>query len=886
MTRVPPWRRYLRFFGADVKADVDDELSFHLETKASELIALGMSREAARREAARQFGDVREFRAICEQIGKEQVRKMEWSDYLGSWRQDMQYAFRMIRRNPGITVIAVLSLALGIGGSTALFSTVNAVLLRTLPYPDPTRLITLQETQKGFGTMSAAWENYLDWRKQNQSLDEIGVYRFTARSLTGPGIAPERLNGMEVSASLFAMLGAGPQLGRLFTANDDNPGAAPVVVLTYGAWQRRFGGKTDAVGRSINLNGVPVTIAGVLSESLRFPWQAEFFLPVGLQAGNMGGRGNHPGLNVLARLKPSISIEQAREEFNLIATRLERQYPESNTGNGIRITAFQERLNGQMKPTLLALFGAVGFLLVIACANTANLLLARAAARRREISIRLTLGSGAGRLVRQMFTESMLLAGLATILGVALAYAALPLVRFLIPESLLRISDVRIDLTALGFAVGAAMVTGLLFGLAPATHAWRLNPGKGLRDGGRSTTAGSGSAKVRAGLVVFQIAIATVLLAGAGLTIRSLSELMRVDPGFRTDRLLTLGIQNPQLNNTQIQVAFFDRVLDRVRVLPGVEAASAVYCLPLVGFGCWSSVFVTSENPKPQRDQIPNANFNAIYPGYFKAMGIPLLRGRDFDQRDREGSPPVMIVNESFARRFYPNQEVIGKRIKQDWPEGDSPFMEVIGVVGDARRESLDAPGRAEAFKTSRQTGLVGANLVIRTAVEDPLSLVSAIRNEIADIAPDLALFDVRTMEQYLERNAAPRRSPMLVLVVFAVLALSMAAIGLFGVISYLVTQRTSEIGVRVAIGAQPSQILGLIMSQGGRLVLIGVAIGTAAAIPLARALRSMLYGVQPSDPVTLGSVVLVLTFVALTASLVPALRAMRMDPLVALRYE
>ena len=800
---------------------------------------------------------------------------------------DLRYALRMLLKNPGFTLVAMITLALGIGGNTAIFSIVDAVLIRPLPYHEPDRLVAISEFHRGQGReISVSWWNFRDWRDQNQVFEQISAVQGASFILTEMG-EPERIVGLNVSASFFATLRSQPALGRDFLSEDDAVGANRTVIISHALWQRRFSSDPAALGKTIELNSRPYTVIGVLPSDFRFFFESDIFAPIGLNGDEMGGRGNHPGMYVVARLKSGITIERARADMDAIAARLEKQYPESNSGNGIRLVTLAERFAGSLTTALFVLLGAVGFVLLIACANVANLLLARAATRRKEVAIRTVLGAQRGRIIRQMLTESVLLALLGAALGLLLAEWGLRSLVALIPENIRRVADIRLDASVLGFTVAVSLGTAVIFGLAPAFQSTSGDLQEGLKEGGRTSVTGFRRLSLRNILVASEIALALMLLIGAGLTIRSFVQLQKVNPGFRTERLLTMPVNLPgaRYPKDDQRVLFFKNLLDRIRSLPGVEAASGVTCLPLIG-GCWDSIYLIEGRPIPRREDLLNADFNTAQPGYFHTMGIPILKGRDFDERDLMDREPVLIINESFARQNWPNEDPLGKRVKQDWPEGTGAWMTVIGVVGDVKRRGLDVPFKAEGYKASRQTAPGSLQLVIRTSVTDPQMLAQTVRREIQQMDANLPVFNVRTMDFYAERTMAPRRFPMLLLTIFAAVALVLAAVGIYGVMSYSVTQRTHEMGIRIALGARAEDVRRLVVRHGFTLALAGILAGLAGAFALTHLLSTLLFGVEPTDPLTFGGVSLLLIAIAGVACYLPARRATRVDPIIALRYE
>jgi predicted permease len=800
--------------------------------------------------------------------------------------QDIRYSIRVLLKSPGFTAVALLTLTLGIGANSAIFSVVNAVLLRPLPYEESEKLVFISERSPVLEGMSVAYPNYLDWREQNGVFESIGVYRRTSFNLTGNG-EPERLVGGEVSAHLFDALKTKPALGRTFLAEEDRPGAAPVVVLGNGMWQRRFGKSADVIGQTITLNAKAHTIIGVMPPGFRFPSGVDLWVPVGLNADNPSWvRGNHPGLYAVARLKQGVTTPQAQAEMDTIAARLEQQYPQSNSGSRVTITPLFARIVGDVRPALLVLLAAVGFVLLIACANVANLLLARAAARQKEIAVRMALGATRSRLIRQLLTESVMLSVAGGALGLLLAVWGIDLLLAISPDNIPRFAEIKLDNRALFFTAAVAILTGVLFGLAPALHASKLNLNETLKEGGRSATAGLRHQRGRSLLVVAEVAIALVLLISAGLLIKSFLRLQQVDPGFNPDNVLTAGIPLPRTKYLEPpkRIAFYEALFSRIAALPGVEAVGAVDELPVESGS--QTYFVVEDRPIPPREEIPLTEYSLVSTGYFKAMGLRLLKGREFDGRDGRDAPSVCIIDENFAGQYWPGQDPIGKRLKYGGADPANPWSTVVGLVANVKYNGLDRESpRVQLFLPYTQSTFLGASLVIRAA-GDPKDLAAAVRNEVSAIDPDLPIYQIRTMNEVLRESVAPRRLYMTLLAVFAGVAMVLAAIGLYGVMAYTVTQRTHEIGIRMALGAQQRDVLRLVVGQGMALALGGVAIGLIAAFALTRLVSSLLFAVSATDPVTFLVISLILTGVALGATFIPARRATRVDPMVALRYE
>jgi putative ABC transport system permease protein len=800
--------------------------------------------------------------------------------------QDIRYSIRVLLKSPGFTAVALLTLILGIGANTAIFSVVNAVLLRPLPYEEPEKLVFISERSPVLEGMSVSYPNYLDWREQNGVFESIGVYRRVSFNLTGSG-APERLAGGEVSADLFNALKAKPAVGRTFFAEEDRPGAEPVVVLGYGLWQRRFGKNADVIGQTVMLNSKTHTIIGVMQPDFRFPSGVDLWVPVGLNADNPSWvRGNHPGLYAVARLKGGVTISQARAEMDTIAARLEQQYPQSNAASGVTITPLFNRIVGDVRPALLVLLAAVGFVLLIACANVANLLLARAASRQKEVALRMALGATRSRLIRQLLTESVLLSVVGGAFGLLLAVWGVDLLVAISPNNIPRFAEIGLDNRVLGFTAAIALLTGILFGLAPALNASKPNLNEMLKEGGRSATAGFRRQRVRSLLVISEVAIALVLLISAGLLIKSFLRLQEIDLGFNPDNVLTAGVPLPRTKylEPQKRIAFYESLFPRIAALPGVEAVGAVSELPTEGGS--QTYFVVEDRPLPPREETPLTEYSLVSTGYFKAMGLRLLKGREFDGRDTRDAPFVCIIDENFAEQYWPGQDPIGKRLKYGGADPGNPWSTIVGVVANVRYQALDQESpRVQIFLPYTQSTFLGASLIIR-AGGDPKDLAAAVRAEVLAIDPDLPVYDIRTMNEVLKESVAPRRLYMTLLGIFAGVAMILAAIGLYGVMAYSVTQRTHEIGIRMALGAKAGDVLRLVVGQGMALALAGVAIGLVAAFALTRLLSSMLFEVSATDPGTFIIISLILAGVALGACFVPARRATRVDPMVALRYE
>ncbi len=801
--------------------------------------------------------------------------------------QDLRYAFRTLARSPGFTTIAILTLALGIGANTAIFSVVRAVLLQSLPFPESERLVVLRERHSRTGEMGVAWPTFLDWRERGRGLQGLAGFRMTRWNISGTR-EPDLLRGAEVSASFFPLLGVRPALGRVFAETEDRPGATRTVLLSSELWRSRFGGDRSILGRSVNLDALPYVVVGVLPPSFNFfPERVDLYTPVGLNGADPGwlDRANHYGMRVLARLSPGVTLDTARAEIDGIMGQIERDHPRSNSGQKATAIRLSEAMFGDIQAMLWVLLGAVGLVLLLACANVAHLLLARAASRQRELAIRAALGAGRRRLVQQLLTESLLLAAVGGALGLALAAWTIGPLLHLAPPGIPRLSDTRIDPVVLLFTLAACMATGTLFGLAPAAQATRPDPQASLRETGPGATLGRSRQRLRSTLFVSEVALAFILVVGSGLLVRSLLRVQSVPPGFEPDGVLAMDValSDTTYDSGPARHRFFARALEELRSVPGVRSASAVLCPPAVG-RCWGSVYVVSDRPLPAQSEIPSAAFNVLDPEYFRTMGIPLLQGRFFTDADTAEAPTVVIINESMARRWWPRESPLGKRIKQGFPQDDRPWREIVGVVGDVPQE-LDRPVQTEVYLPHSQDSGGVMTLVARTS-SDPMSVARAGVAAVHRVDADQSVSRIQPLTAYLAESVARRRFTTLLLGLFGALALMLASVGIYGVVSYGVTQRTREIGIRTALGAQRGDVLRLVIAQALRLAGVGMLIGFAAALGLTRFLASLLFGVGPSDPLTFAGVAALLTVVVLAACAGPARRALDVSPTIALRTE
>ncbi|HEV2382457.1 MAG TPA: ABC transporter permease [Terriglobia bacterium] len=880
------------------EAEIVEEWAEHLEDRYRELLAGGAAEPEAR-EAV--LGDLSNPTALIQEL-----RKVEnpitteplvpgasgKENMMADFGQDLRYALRMLRKNPGFTFVAVLTLALGIGANTAIFSVLDAVLLRPLPYPEPQQLVKLWSRFTGIGLPNdqndVSAPEFRDFQQLNQSFTGIAAINTGTFNIGVKG-SPERVVGATVSPSLFAILGAQASLGRTFLPEEAQPGHDQEVILSYGLWRRAFGGDPHVIGTTLRVDAVPYTVVGVMPAGFDYPQDTEIWGPLSFSPDDLSpnSRGNH-GLEVLARIKPELTLAQVRTDMDRIGKTIIEQnrsnYPYEKYGFGIILNPLLEETVGDVKTSLWVLMAAVALVLLIACANVANLLLVRASGRQQETAIRVALGAGPGRLARQLLTESTLLALIGGLAGLALTPWTLHGLVALSGTALPRVVDTRINLWALAFTLAVSLLTGILFGLAPALQAWRAGH-YDLLKGGRSTHGG-GSNRLRRALVMGEAALSLILLAGAGLLLRSFIQILKVNPGFRPEGVLTMRISLPDATYgkpEQIR-GFYRELLDRVQRLPGVEAAGAINLLPLGGSNFSGTATIDSQSVPPE-DTTPEVDYRAVTPGFFKAMGVSLVRGRYFEERDSEMAQPVTIVDETLAQTYWPNQDPIGRRLHLGDGKSTMPWMTVIGVVRHVRNRTLEARSRVEVYWPQAQQPRGFMALVIRTP-GNPMSLATTVRKEVAVLDPELPAYQVRTMTEVMGESVARRRLALVLLAVFSGLAVVLAAVGIYGVASYSVVQRQQEIGLRMALGARRNQVLGLVIGQGMSLTLAGLGVGLVAALGLTRLMGSLLFAVRPADPLALGGATLLLAAVALLAVFIPARRASQVDPIVALRYE
>lgn len=871
-------------------AELTDELETHLALQVEDNIRSGMSAEEARRQAMIRLGGATQARELCRERNR-----MPLADNL---MQDAHYAARMLRKNPGYAALAIITLALGIGANTAIFSVVNTVMLRPLPYANSDRLVMLSEVARSRGReepMSVSWQDYQDWRKQARSFQYLGVFRGQNLTLTGVEHA-ERLVGAMVSAEVLNATGIRPLLGRTFVNEEDTAAAAPVVILSERLWRNRFAAAPDIVNRTITLDGSNYSVVGVFPASMRFPSSlTDVWVPLGLYVKSMPpDRDNHPGLGALGLLNPNVSIDQSRSEMDTIAQRLGQQFPDTNSRVSVRVTSLYENIVSGVRNPLLVLLGAVVFVLLIACVNLANMTLARGETRVRELAVRSALGASRSRLVRQLLMESSLLAAIGAVLGLAWAWMALKALVASRPSSIPRADLIGIDLQVLGFTCLVAVAVALVFGLWPALQITSSKPRLSFRELG---TAASPRSQLRDLLVVAEISLAMVLLVGAALMLRSFSALSHVELGFSPEHVITMRLNLPPRNYSNGQwVTFYRDLLSRVEALPAVQAQGISSSTPLVGGGAESSIFPDNVPLDPAKYQGPGCTFSAVSGGYFSAMGIPLLAGRTFTDLDSSTSRPVIVIDEIAARTFWPDQNPIGRRVVFEFggrtvQDPRPVWREVVGVVRTVRHYDLTSNiKRVQVYVPYAQPPmwfqtLPAMTLMVRTAIE-PEKMVNSVRHEVAALDPDLPVFSIRTMTEYVDGVLEQPKLSMGLMASFGTLALLLAAVGIYGVLSYSVSQRTREIGIRAALGASRAAIMRFIMGEGVGPIVAGAVLGVLASLAATRLIRGLLYGVSATDKATYLLTPAILLAVSLMATFFPARRAARIDPLDALRHE
>jgi putative ABC transport system permease protein len=800
--------------------------------------------------------------------------------------QDLRYGIRMLAKSPGFTAMAVLTLALGIGANTSIFSVVNAVLLRPLPFRDSGRLMVLTESSERLPRVSVSYPNFFDWRQQNHVFEDMASFQPRDFNLAGVS-EPESIGGAAVSSNLLRTLGVKPFLGRDFLPDEDKKGTEPVVMLSYGLWQRRFGGEPGAVGKTLTLDGKPFTIIGVLPPQFMLYEEAQVYTPIGVWMNEgMMERGAHDDTSVVARLKPGVTVAQAQADMDTIARQLEQQYPRTNKGYRVAMNSIHDQFVGDSEPPILILFAAVGLVLLIACVNVANLLLARGTARTREIAIRSALGASRARVVRQLLTEGLTLAVVSGALGLLIGAWGISGLVALFPGPLVMGAPVGVDRRVLAFTAALSLLTVIISCLAPALQASKPDLNETLKESGRTSSGGIHRLQLRNLLVVSEIGLALLLLVSAALMMKSFARLLAVDPGFNPAGVLTmrLSLRGPKYVKGEQVSAFCQQGLERVRALPGVQYAALGTGLPLTDSHSRADITILGQ-PLPEIDKFPHPDFHVVSPDYFSALGIPLLRGRTFTQADNPQAPGVVLISQSLARRFWPKGDAVGKTILIGHPEPKNPSLTIVGIVGDTKQYGLAAATRWEVYLSYLQHPTGNLRVVVRTAA-NPENLTAAVESQIRGVDQDVPFSEVETMRNVVSDSVGTQRITMLLLGLFAGLAIVLAAVGIYGVISYSVAQRTHEIGIRMALGAEQRDVLRFVVGKGFALTAFGIGAGLVGAFALTRLLSSLLFGVSATDPFVFGGVSLLLAVVALLASYIPARRATKVDPMVALRYE
>jgi predicted permease len=893
------WTR-LRFWSratlrrSKMESEMDAELRFHMEAFAEELVRSDVPRQEALRRARLEFGGIERV--------KEESREARGVKFLDELMQDLRYGGRMLRQNPGFTAVAVLTLALGIGANTAIFSVVNAVLLSPLPYTDANRVALVKEVlpKTGPQPISVSGPDIGQIQKLSHVFEAVAGFRVWSYELSGKG-EPEQTVANRASSDLFRVLGVRPTLGREFT-RDEEPAGNQVVILSYGLWRRRFAANPNILGQTLNLDRRPYTIIGVMPQNFVFPLPgmsqgipADLWVPLGLTKEELEDVGDSFDYGVVAKLKPGIGWTQANADMPLVAQGVFDTYLQwarsahQSLGDfqlGMVAQPLSDEVTGPVKPMLLMLLGAVGFVLLIACVNVANLLLMRATSRQKELALRLAIGAGRIRLLRQLLVEGMLLAFIGGGLGLIIAVWMKAAMAASLPATIPQFHSIELDWRVLVFTFLLVAVTGLVFGALPAFSAWRTDLNQSLKESGRGNSQGFEHRSVRAAFVIIEVALSAMLLMGAGLLVRSLQRVLNTSPGFRPEHVLTGSINLPQAEYSKDEqmLAFYEQLVDRLMQMPGIVAAGGSTDLPLLGG--WTRGF-TPEGFQAPPGAGPNiCSHSIIYGDYLQAMGIPLLRGRYFAERDGPHSPPVLIVSESLAKKYWPGQDALGKRLKWGRADSTDPWTTVVGVVGEVKQGPLDAATAPHTYEPYTQLGaMVSLHIAVRSN-GDPANVAADLRRAAWGLDHQLALGGVRTMDQIIDRSTANRRFSLVLLGSFAALALALAGIGIYGVLAFSVTRRIHEIGLRMALGARSGDVARMVLAQGIRLIGIGMVLGVVGTFALMRFLQSMLYDVRPADPTTFVTVLLLLSGVALVASYIPARRAMRIDPMAALRYE
>jgi len=887
--RAPSWRRYLRFWRSDVTRDVDDELRFHMESRIAEFIAAGMTPQEARAEATKRFGDVDRVRQRVEVIDKEFDHERRRAEMWESLQQDLRYALRGIRRSPAFAIVAILTLALGIGANSAIFSVINGVLLRPLPYREPERLVRLFTSFRGGdGRYAMSQPEFMDYKGLTNSFENAAAFAGAGLTLTGTG-EPQRVRGIAATRDFFPVLGVIPARGRNFENDEGRQGTEPVVILSHDFWQNRLGGNPALLGSSLMFNGISRRVIGILPPDVTLE-RAEAFIPMFINPDSLTSRTSN-SLRGVARLKPGVTIPDAQRELNALTRRSVELYPRAypaSMGYGAAVVSMHEVVIGDVRPALRVLMGAVALVLLIACANVANLLLARGEARHREMAVRLALGAGRGRILRQLLTESMVLALAGGAAGVLLAWWGMRTLLSVNPQAVPRMELIHIDGLVIAVTLAVSILTGLLFGIAPAMQLVKTQLQTSLKEGTRGGSVGGAQQRMGRALVMGEIALAFVVVIGAALLIRSFWTLRNVDPGFDPTHVLAVDLSIPPSRyNDVATIAFYKELVDRMGRLPGVRAAAAASDLPPSAGGFNWDMLIDGRTRAPG-EAWPSPQVRAVTKDYFKALSIPAVRGRLFGDEDSPSSMPVAVINETTARSVWRGSDPIGQRVRFD---RQLPWITIVGIARDVRSMGLGNPAPMELFLVNEQMPVAAGGAirdmyaVLRTEGE-PTSLVSAARRTVSELDPLLAIIAIRGMDEMMDIAVAQPRFTMLLLGMFGTVALTLAAIGIYGIMSYAVKRRTREIGIRMALGARSSDVLRLVVGQGMRLAIVGVTVGVISALVGTRLMTKLLYGVSATDPVTFASIVAILAVVAWVANWVPARRAVLTDPTTALRSE
>jgi len=862
-----------------VESEMEDELGFHWERQIEKHMKTGIDRDEALRRVRMEFGGL-------EQV-KEDCRDARSVSLMESLSMDLRYGWRTLLKSPGFAAAALFTLALGIGANTAIFSLVYGILLRPLPFRDASHLVLLNETTPQVGDVSVSYPNFQDWRRQSRTFTEMAAVSGVKFNMAGSS-QPENIGGLAVSPNFLPMMGVRPAMGRGFTADEEKAGAAPVVLLSYALWQSHFGADRRAIGQTIRLDSRTVTIVGVLPPDFRWVEKCDLVEPMGVWATHNDSatdRGDRGDLLVAGRLAAGVRMEQARSEMETIAAGLARAYPGANAQSGVNLRPLREAYSGNVRPAMLVLLGAAIFVLLVACANVANLFLMRGAVRAKEMALRIAIGASRGRIIRQILTESFLVALLGGLAGVGLAMAGIPAIARLIPPDTLAGASVGMNGAVLLFSAGLVVLSMFVSGLAPALHSTGSDVQSDLKEGGKTTSAGARN-RWRGLLATTEVALALVLLVGAGLMMKSLYRLLSVNSGFRSEHVvkLEMDLRTSQYDKDPAVIAFWQQTLDRVRALPGVESAAVGTSIPLTDDHSRNDITVEGTLPKP--GSFPHPDIHIVSRDYGKTLGIRLLRGRGFTDSDRENFPPVAMVNESVAQRLFSGTDPIGKRFILGNPGTDPlKWITIVGVVADTKMYGLANPARLEVYFPFRQAPSNKMSLLVKSG-QDVTALVSAIRSIVASIDKEQPIFRIATMQEVVNASVSTRRITLILLGLFSGLALVLAGIGIYGVVSYSVTQRAREIGIRMALGAQRGDVLRLVLAQGGKISAAGIVMGSAASLGLTRLMAKLLYSVSAADPATFAVVAFVLALIAMVASYIPARRTLRMDPLIALRQE